>query len=119
MKTQIETRIQFPSCVYYVPSRAAIVDSLFTPGGTASGHYKVGKHGVTFYDIQGNPEFFLAAHRSNKFFVSCHRVQISGKNRTRYLYALDSLTEAKLGIDKMGHCHEHNFAESVWQSVKA
>ena len=40
--------------VKFAGSKAAVVDSLFEPGGTASGWYEVRGSGIQLFDAQGN-----------------------------------------------------------------
>lgn len=105
-------RITFPSGVWFAESLEALTESLFSPGGTASGWYQKRKRGILFRRGNGDPWFFLVANRhGERFFVSCG-TQSDG--RTVYFHALSSLDEKVLGMP--ASCSARNeVAESVWK----
>ena len=109
--------VTFPSGVWFAPSDSALVESLFSPSGTASGTYKQHKDGVMFYRGNGNPWFFLVANRYNeRFFVSCYKRETDG--RTVYMFAMDSATQSILGLGK-SYREDHELAESIFESINS
>lgn len=103
--------ITFPSGVWFAPSSRNLVSSLFAPGGTASGTYKLRKGGIMFYCGNGDPWFFLVANRhGERFFVSCGK---QSDGRTVYFHALSTLDEEALGVGDSIR-KECELAESIW-----
>ena len=107
----VQKIVGFPSGAWFAPSLSALASSLFQSGGTASGFFKVRKHGVLFCRGNGNPWFFLVANKhGERFFVSCGR---QSDGRTVYMHALTSRDCETLGIpEKMAESSA--LAESIW-----
>jgi hypothetical protein len=104
-------KIAFPSGAWFAPSPAALVSSLFDPGGTASGFFKVRKRGVLFCRGNGEPLVFLVANkRGERFFVSCGR---QSDGRIVFMHSMISRDREVLGIpEKMAESSA--MAESIW-----
>ena len=99
----------------FAPSASALVDTLFTNGGTANGTYKVKRNGILFSKANGEPFAFLVANRhGERFFVSCSR-QEDGK--IRYMFGISKREEMLLGIREMGWTALHDEADRVWQTA--
>ncbi len=72
-----------------------LVDTLFTPGGTADGEYKIKADGVLVSDHQG-PRVFIKFNGSNPFVVSC-----SAKARgVWYSFGLSERDRVWIGLSK-------------------
>jgi len=110
----VQKIVGFPSGAWFAPSLSALASSLFQSGGTASGFFKVRKHGVLFHHGNGEPFVFLVANKhGERFFVSCGR---QSDGRTVYLHALTSRDREVFGIpEKMFDAGA--LAESIWQFV--
>jgi hypothetical protein len=105
-------RIEFPSGIWFAESLEALTDSLFAPGGTASGWYEKRKGGILFRRGNGEPWFFLVANKyAERFFVSCGK---QSDGRTFYSYALASVDEKALGMPA-SYSALNEIAESVWK----
>lgn len=89
------TIIQTPSGETYGHGSGSVVDSLFTPGPTHSGHYTRTPGAVVLWDAHG-AAFAAVALRPNDpesaFVVTAHTVD----GRTRYMRGLSELTAARL-----------------------
>ena len=98
---------------YFVRKNSQITDTLFLPGGTASGTFKVTAAGILFSNLQGEPFAFLVANRhGERFFVSCSRSEPDG-GRIRYLFSTMTCDEKYLGLpDSLMARHE--LAETLW-----
>ena len=100
----------------FAPSAAAMVDTVFNPGGTADGFYKVRKNGVAFHKPNGDIFAFLVANPGqSQFFVTADKHKETGK--VYYMYGLADGDKARLGLTG-GIFGEFNTAEEVWQKVK-
>ena len=79
----------------YAPNAAALVRSLFAPGGTMHGTYKAGKHGVSLFAPDGTLRAFVVdnAH-GERFIVSACREH----GRIRYMFALTNADRDWLGV---------------------
>lgn len=56
----------------FVKNKKEQVETLFLKGGTADGFYKVRKHAIVFYTLQGEPFAAMINNRHNEqFFVNC------------------------------------------------
>lgn len=109
-------RLTFPNGTYYVPKPRDVVNSLFAPGGTASGTYKHGAGGVTLYNLQGEPFAFIVDNRhSENFIVSCSR-QADG--RVRYMFSTTNRDEHTLGLDQLGYAAEIELARRLIHQLK-
>lgn len=103
--------VRFPSGVCFSPSKSALVSSLFNPGGTASGFFKMRANGILFCRGNGDAWFFLVANKhGERFFVTCGK---QSDGRTVYMHSLSEYDRVPLGIpEKM--LEAHALAESVW-----
>lgn len=111
--------IKFPTGLFFVPSARKLVDTLFTPVGTASGFYRVGKRGIKFSRPNGEPWVYLCANSpSSCFFVSC-RKQTDG--RMFYMHSTSTRDAQALGIDsaQIGYAKLTDLANSIWGAANA
>ena len=79
----------------YAPNAAALVRSLFAPGGTMHGTYKVAKRGVSLFAPDGTLRAFVVdnAH-GEQFMVSARKEH----GRIRYMCALTGADQDWLGV---------------------
>jgi len=88
-----------PTGLRFAPKASAMVDSLFTKGGTDSGFYKVMANGIRFHRPNGEPWFFFVGNRHDEYFpITCSR---DSDGRVFYMHGLSSVTEKALGFDAM------------------
>jgi len=93
-------KLKTPSGLSFAPSVKAMVSSLFNPGGTDSGFYRVKAGGILFCRGNGEPWFFYVANRHGEFFpVSCGK---QSDGRTVYFHALSSNDDELTGFGSMG-----------------
>ena len=119
MNVQTKTKkITFPSQVFYVSEKKEIVKTLFQPGGTASGHFKVRKKGIAFYDLKGKICLFLASHDYAPFFVSACEIETSKGLKERFMFSTSSFDDGRLGLDKMRLLELNEFAQNTWNENK-
>jgi hypothetical protein len=109
-------RLTFPNGTYYVPKPRDVVNSLFIPGGTASGTYRKGPGGVTLFNLQGEPFAFIVDNRhSDNFIVSCSRLE---DGRVRYMFSTTNQDERALGLDQLGYMAEIELARRLIHQLK-
>lgn len=109
-------KLHITPTVYFVKFASDLTDTLFLPGGTASGTFKLRKNGILFHKPTGEPFAFLVANRHNeRFFVSCSKQK---DGRIRYMHSTMDCTEARLGISEMGIRAKYETAERVWDSIQ-
>jgi hypothetical protein len=107
-------KVIFPNGLYFVEGRKEIVNTLFLSGNTASGHYRKGRGGITFYNLQGEPFLFLAASKRGVFlFVSCDQ----RKDSMWYLNSTCSLDEKYLGLDKLTYLGKRELAKEIYNLI--
>lgn len=89
--------ITFSTGAFFSSSKQSAVESVFNPGGTAAGYYKVKKNGVMFFDMQDKPVIFLCniPQNTNPFFVTCYKTE---QGQIRYSYAMTSKEEKLTGL---------------------
>jgi len=102
--------------VYFVQSSKNLIDTLFLPGGTASGTFKQRKRGVLFHKPDGEPFAYLAAHESTPFFVTCSRQE---DGRIRYMFGLADCDALRLGILGMRFSLQRETAREVWENANS
>ena len=94
---------------------AALVDSLFESGGTASGIFRKRQHSVLFRKANGEPWFCLVANPGqSRFFVSAFKLE---DGKTRYAFALSSVDANQLGFDRLTYSALNEVADTVWQTL--
>lgn len=99
----------------FVPTKQALVDSLFLAGGTADGIFKVRANGVLFCTPNGEPVAFLVANPAQEqFFVSAFK-QADG--RTRYSFGLTDAGAQALGVSHLSWAEQGREAGRVWRVV--
>lgn len=108
----MQDTIVLPSGAFYGKNKKAIIESLFRPGGTASGTFKRLKNGIMFKNMQGRPVFFLVDNAYNEqFFVSCGYHEETGK--TYYMHGLCSVTEKHIFGTETGYKAQREIAERI------
>jgi len=109
------------SGIRFARNAAALVDSLFNSGGTASGLFRVRKHSVLFMHANGAPFACLIANPGqSQFFVSCSMVpQSNGKAALVYMYGLSDSDRKSLGLAGLSYSQESDEAARVWAIAKA
>lgn len=105
-------QIAFPSGVYFTTQKQ-IVNTLFNPGGTASGYYQKMQNGILFRRPNGTPWFFLCANGSDPFYVTC---TVDSKKRIVYMLAMSSVDESALGLQSYSDRTSH--AQDTWQAFE-
>lgn len=96
----------------FAPSVSALVDTLFSPSGTADGIYSVRKRGVMFKRPNGEPFAFLVANPGqSRFFVSAFTL---ADGKQRYSYGLTDSDRDSLGMASMSYSQQSDEAERVW-----
>ena len=109
-------KLHITPTVYFVKSASDLTDTLFLPGGTASGTYKIRKNGILFHKPTGEPFAFLVANRHDeRFFVTCSK---QDDGRLRYMHGLCSTDEDYLGLADLSYREERETARRVWDSLK-
>ncbi len=99
--------------IYFVRKASQITDSLFIPGGTASGTFKVKSNGILFHKPDGAPFAFLVANdHGERFFVSCSRSEPDGGS-IRYMFSTSTKDEEFLGLPD-SHYGQHEVATAIW-----
>jgi hypothetical protein len=98
----------------YAKNEAEFVDSLFTPGATANGFYRVTRGGVYFSDMQGKERAFIRADGLGPVSVS---KRADGKRW--YMQSLSSLDDAFLGRDMSQYANQTTEARELAQSLCA
>jgi len=89
-------------------------DSLFHPGGTCKGYYKIHKKNIVFLNMQKEPFACLVNNRFNEqFFVSCYVEKQNNRNVSRFMFGLNSLDEKTLGLENSGWIESHKIAERI------
>lgn len=83
----------------YAKNNREVIETLFSPGGTANGTYRPAPSGIHLYDLQGTLRAFL---RGDGLIVSA----VKDGRRIRYLYALTSVDSAWIGAPEsyMARC---------------
>ena len=115
MKTKTDT-LQINERVF-VANDAAMIETLFQGGATASGYFKQYKRGIEFRDMQGEPFAFLCANsESSPFWVSAYK---TSAGKTRYNYGFSSMDAARLGLDVMQPAAAREKAKQVWEDANA
>lgn len=85
---------------YFVRTQEQLAESLFSPGGTASGLFKIrpGK-GVLFMEPNGEPIAFLYAHRPfEQGVVTCSRGE---DGRLFYMFGMCTHTARRMGLEEI------------------
>lgn len=101
----------------FAPSASALVDTLFSPHGTADGIYSIRKNGVLFKKPDGSPFVFLVNNPGNNtFFVSCSRQE---DKKIRYQFTIGNVDERALGLEGLSFSEQSHLAENIIQSIKA
>ena len=103
--------LQLTPSIWFAQTPALALESLFHPGGTASGWYKRYKNRIQFFDRQGNPFACLVNRGNDYWFVSTHK---TSDGRLRYLFACTTEAEKMLGTYGMGYTESHELAKAVW-----
>ena len=115
MKTKTDT-LQINERVF-VANDAAMMETLFQGGATASGYFKQYKRGIEFRDMQGEPFAFLCANSpSSPFWVRAYK---TSAGKTRYSYEFSSMDAARLGLDVMQPAAAREKARQVWEDANA
>lgn len=101
----------------FAPSASALVDTLFSPHGTADGIYSIRKNGVLFQKPNGSPFVFLVNNSGrNTFFVSCSRQE---DKKIRYQFTIDNVDKRALGIEGLSFSEQITLAENIMQTIKS
>lgn len=101
----------------YVKNASALVDTLFTGGGTASGIYKQTPHGTKLYKPNGDLFAYVVHNDKQGYFVVTASIY---KNKPYYMQGLGSLDADYLGIaDKGLHDISRMIRESFVSEVAA
>lgn len=99
----------------FVPTKQALVDSLFLAGGTADGIFRIRANGVLFMRPDGSPLAFLVANPAqDQFFVTAF--QLTDK-RTRYSFSLTDEGARLLGVGHLSWAEQGREAGRVWRVV--
>jgi len=115
MKTKTDT-LQINGRLF-VANDAAMMETLFQGGATASGYFKQYKRGIEFRDMQGEPFAFLCANSaSSPFWVSATK---TSAGKTRYNYGFSEVDAARLGLDVMQPAAARENAKQVWEEANA
>lgn len=93
----------------YFVLQGKLVDTLFNPGGTASGEYRPIRGGVQFFLPNGNLFAFLVIRPAEAWFVSASKVN----GQTWYSYGLCVSDAEKLGLGRMGYAAQRDIAENL------
>ena len=83
----------------YVKNASALVDTLFTGGGTASGMYKQTPRGTKLYKPNGEL-FAYVVHNDKQGYFVVNASMDEGK--PRYMFGLGSMQAQYLGIGDIG-----------------
>jgi len=101
----------------FVANDAAMIETLFQGGSTASGYFKKYKRGIELRDMQGEPFAFLCANSASApFWVSAYK---TSAGKSRYSYGFAEVDAARLGLDVMQHAATMENAKQVWEEVNA
>ena len=108
--------IEVSENAYFMPNKGAIVDSLFMKKqATARGYYKKGKYVTEFYDHQDKLKAALIHIKHNEyFFVTALKLTNKRDKGKRYfMFGLDDIDKAFLGLGDCGYLEEKNTAERI------
>jgi len=121
MSTLTRSQLIAVGCTKFARNASALVDSLFLPGGTASGLFKPRKHSVLFSKATGEPFACLIANAGqSQFFVSCSMVpQSNGKEALVYMYGLNDSDRKSLGLAGLTYLQESDEAARIWSECSA
>jgi len=99
----------------YARTKSLLVDSLFNPGGTCSGMFRVTGNGILFMNPDGSPFAFLVANRHRERFFVTARKREKG---IWYMFSLCDCDELQLGLpDSLSAQHE--IAATTWNKATA
>lgn len=101
----------------FARSASALVDTLFAPGGTASGMFKLRKHSVLFRRPDGEAFACLIANPGqSKFFVTAFKL---ADGVTRYSYGLTDESKRLLGLESLTYSQQADEASRVWEVLNS
>jgi hypothetical protein len=110
--------IQLTESVFFVDSRAALTETLFTGPRTASGTFERRKRGILLRDPKGLARAYICANDPlSPFIVSCSMVtDKNGRKRICYMQALCHLDAMWLGLGGASYSEERAAAAAAWQA---
>lgn len=94
----------------YAKNNNEFMESLFVAGGTCNGFYKKTKNGVKLYDMQNNLQAFI---RNDGLSVSA----FLHEGKMRYMYGMDSRTEAWLGFDVLKYSDIYRVSKEALSTI--
>jgi len=117
--TTMASSIQLTESVFFVDSKAALTETLFTGPRTASGTFERRKRGILLRDPKGLARAFVCANDPlSPFIVSCSMVtDKNGRKRICYMQALCYLDAMWLGLEKASYTEERAAAAAAWQAL--
>lgn len=95
----------------YAKTDTEVVDSLFSRTGTCSGFYRVRGKGVLLLNLQRQPFAYAFRDGHHAGFVAADLDKASGK--VRYMFGLDSLGAARLGIADLSYGEQSAVAQQA------
>jgi hypothetical protein len=100
----------------YAKNNSEMTNSLFQSGGTCSGYYRSGRHGILLRNLQGKPFAFIANQGGSQWFVTAG---IGDNGKTVYMQGFGDYTARELGIDHLSYSEQHEVARKAIQDVAA